>query len=208
MWFYAKNNKRLGPFTLSQMEQLAKSGLLQPNDMVLRKVRENGLPPVPFRNSSPLSKPSAEAYYGRGDAYRGRKDYERAIADCGEALRREPKNVKCLNGRAMAYLAKREYQQAINDFTNVIQCTAGSDGLAKRDRCIAHIYRGKAYLGQKEYDRAIEDLSEAIRLDPQNGGAYYNRSIAYKAKGNSEQAETDRKETIRLGFDDRRQHEP
>ena len=44
-------------------------------------------------------------------------------------------------------------------------------------------------LGQ--YERAIQDYDEAIRLNPQNAKAYYNRGSAYGRIGKSIEAERD-----------------
>ena len=48
----------------------------------------------------------------------------------------------------------------------------------------------------------ITDLPEAIRLDPNDAKAYYNRAIAYQKKGNHDQAIVDFTEAIRLDPDD------
>ena len=53
-------------------------------------------------------------------------------------------------------------------------------------------------LGQ--YERAIIDYSEAIRLNPQDSIAYYNRGLAYHHLEQDEQAIKDFDEAIRLGF--------
>ena len=51
-------------------------------------------------------------------------------------------------------------------------------------------------LGQLE--RAIEELDEAIRLDPQDAGAYHKRGIAYHQLGQYKQAIQELDEAIRL----------
>ena len=43
--------------------------------------------------------------------------------------------------------------------------------------------RGMIYLEQGEYQLAIDAFDEAIRLDPQDAIAYYNRGIAYNGQG-------------------------
>jgi tetratricopeptide (TPR) repeat protein len=49
-----------------------------------------------------------------------------------------------------------------------------------------------------DYDRAIADLSEAIRLDPKRASAFYNRGVAYRAKGDLGHADADAAEAMRL----------
>ena len=38
---------------------------------------------------------------------------------------------------------------------------------------------GYEYNSLGQYERAIKDYDEAIRLNPQDANAYYNRSVAY-----------------------------
>src|SRR5450759_200174 len=43
--------------------------------------------------------------------------------------------------------------------------------------------RGVANYERGEYDRAIQNYGQAIKLNPNHAGAYYNRSLAKKQKG-------------------------
>ncbi|KAL3665446.1 hypothetical protein V7S43_009481 [Phytophthora oleae] len=56
---------------------------------------------------------------------------------------------------------------------------------------------GNEEFNQKNFDKAIECYSEAIRLDPDNFVYYSNRSAAYGAVGNWEQAEKDAQECVK-----------
>lgn len=47
-------------------------------------------------------------------------------------------------------------------------------------------------------DRAIADYTAAIRRDPKNANAYYNRGNAYSEKGDTDRAIADYTETVRL----------
>ena len=60
------------------------------------------------------------------------------------------------------------------------------------------IIRGDSYAEEGQHEQAIQDFGEAIRLDPQNAGAYHNRGVAYARLGQYEQAIQDFDEAIRL----------
>ncbi|PZC48000.1 MAG: Tetratricopeptide (TPR) repeat [Chloroflexi bacterium] len=48
----------------------------------------------------------------------------------------------------------------------------------------AFLSQGKAHRELGEYEKAVEAYTEAIRLDPTEADAYYNRSNAYRNLGN------------------------
>jgi tetratricopeptide (TPR) repeat protein len=50
----------------------------------------------------------------------------------------------------------------------------------------------------KDFDTAIKDYTEAIRLDPNRGGTYYNRGQAYHFKKDFDKAVKDYTEAVRL----------
>ncbi len=49
-----------------------------------------------------------------------------------------------------------------------------------------------------DYEKAIVDCTEAIRFDPQNAEAYYNRGLAWTEKRENDKAIIDCTEAIRL----------
>jgi Flp pilus assembly protein TadD len=51
-----------------------------------------------------------------------------------------------------------------------------------------------------DQDKAIADYNEAIRLKPENARAYFNRGIAYQAKGDLDKAEQDFAKAKALGY--------
>lgn len=57
----------------------------------------------------------------------------------------------------------------------------------------ARVFRGRAYIcrGRENLPLAIADYNEAIRINPDDYEAYYNRAIAYKEKGDRRQANAD-----------------
>ena len=52
-----------------------------------------------------------------------------------------------------------------------------------------------------EYQRAKSDYDEAIRLDPDDGVAYYNRTIVHTRLGMDREAQADADRADGLGFD-------
>ena len=68
----------------------------------------------------------------------------------------------------------------------------------------AYRLRGKARYQQKQYDQAIADFSAVIRRDPKDSAdelvvssAYFNRALAWNAKGDYDRAIADYDEAIR-----------
>ena len=88
----------------------------------------------------------------------GKKDFDKAIADCNEAIRLDPKYALAYNNRGNAWHDKKNYDKAIADYNEAIRL----------DPTYAFAYnnRGDAWYDKKDYDKAIADFNEAIRLDP------------------------------------------
>jgi len=60
---------------------------------------------------------------------------------------------------------------------------------------------GYEYNSLGQYERAIQDFDEAIRLNPQNAGAYHNRGVAYGRIGKSIEEERDFAKAKELGIE-------
>jgi tetratricopeptide (TPR) repeat protein/DNA-binding winged helix-turn-helix (wHTH) protein len=133
---------------------------------------------------------SAAAFYNRGDAYQGARDFDRAIADYSEAIRLDPKLARAYWNRGRAYGSKRDQDRAIADYDEAI-------GLDPR-LAIAFNSRGFAYQAKGDIDHAISDYDEAVRLSPKFVFAFNNRGNAYRLKGNEDRAIADYGEAIRL----------
>lgn len=97
------------------------------------------------------------AFADRCDAYRSGGDNDRALADCEEAIRLDPKSAKAFNYRCDLYLAKEDNERALADCNEAIRLDPNYSR--------AYNHRGAAHLGMRKYDDAIADFSEAIRLD-------------------------------------------
>jgi tetratricopeptide (TPR) repeat protein len=151
----------------------------------------------------------AAALNNRGSAYARKGDFDRALADCQEALRLDPTDATAYVIRGYISAAKGDLDRAIADYNEAIRRNPGqweafyNRGLAFRrrgevDRAIAdfdqairlepreaeiYINRGKVFGYKRDFDRAIADFDEALRLDPQELDARWNRAHAYVLRG-------------------------
>jgi tetratricopeptide (TPR) repeat protein len=102
-------------------------------------------------------------YNNRGVAYRHQQEYQRAIADCNEAIQLDPRYAPAYSNRCVAYNHLKEYQRAIGDYNKAIQL----------DPQYAPTYgnRGVAYSYQNKYRKARKDFQKAADLFQQQGDA-------------------------------------
>lgn len=82
----------------------------------------------------------------------------------------------------------REFSAALESFNSIIELPI-EDG-PERNLLLVHAYtcRGAAFAEQEQYDDAIDDFSRAIQINPEHSLGYYNRAMAWEAKGNADQA--------------------
>ena len=174
-----------------------------------------------YRSSNPKN---ARDFSLRGGAYLQRRDYDKAIADCDQAIRLDPQLAAACNIRGTAYVQKHEYDKAILNYHRAIELNPGEAlvymnlGIAyigKRlcDKAIAafnqaiqlnptdariRMNRGTAYLWKRDYDNAISDYDYAIQLDPKNARIRMNRGKAYLWKRDYDNAISDYDYAIQL----------
>jgi tetratricopeptide (TPR) repeat protein len=111
----------------------------------------------------------------RGNAHLNNRNFDRAIADYDEAIRRDPKFAIGFNNRGLAYLRKGDNDRAVADFDEAIRLDP-KYAIGFNNRALAYQARGQS-------DRAIEDFDEAIRLNPRYAMAFVNRANVYRVKG-------------------------
>ncbi|MEN9554436.1 MAG: hypothetical protein RLZZ232_722 [Planctomycetota bacterium] len=126
---------------------------------------------------------TSENYHLRGVAYLAHQQYEKAIADFSESLRKAPKNSGALNNRGKAYYLQANYAAAINDFTQALALESGSV-LYLNNRALA-------YIETEQYKAALNDLNAALKIVPEFAEALNNRGIVHQKLNLVDQAIAD-----------------
>ena len=116
--------------------------------------------------------PTAENYHLRGVAFLAHENYDNAIADFSESLRKSPRNVGALNNRGQASYLKGDYKSAVSDFSGAV--------VMDPKNFLAFNNRALAYLETEELDLALSDLQSALKLVPEYPEALNNRGIVYQ----------------------------
>jgi carboxyl-terminal processing protease len=132
----------------------------------------------------------AEPFNNRCAAFLAVGEYDKAVADCDQAIKLSPKYALSYLNRGNAFFAKQDYNHAIADYDQAIRIEPGY--------AFAFRNRGLAYSQKGDYDHAIADYKEAVRLDPKYAEAFNDRGVAYKGKGDLDHALADFEESIRL----------
>jgi tetratricopeptide (TPR) repeat protein len=119
-----------------------------------------------------------------------KKDPDRALPDCNEAIRIDRGNTAAYVNRGNTYLNKSDFERAFSDFNEAIRLDPKN--------AWAYTARGDLYKNGGDLDRAMADFSESIRLDPNYAMAFFFRGDLYKRKDDFKHALTDLNESIRL----------
>lgn len=134
--------------------------------------------------------PTAEAYHVRGLVLVAHQQYERALQDFSNSLRRSPRDAGIYNNRGQCHYLLKDYPAAIADFTEAI----------KHDpkHFVAFNNRALAHMAQESYADARRDIRSALRLNPKYPEALLNRGVIHQKTGSSEEAIADFTAAIEL----------
>ena len=132
----------------------------------------------------------AAAFSNRCGWWWAKKDPDRALTDCNEAVRADPAYAAAYINRGNAYLNKSDFDHAFTDFNEAIRLDPKS--------AWAYTERGNLYKSKGDSDHALTDFGQSIRLDPNYAIAYFFRGELYKKNGDYDRAMTDLNESIRL----------
>jgi lipoprotein NlpI len=119
-----------------------------------------------------------------------RKDPDRALSDCNEAIRLDGSNAAALLNRGNVFLSKSDPEHAFADFNSAIRLDPKS--------AWAYAARGNLYRNQGDLEHALADMNESIRLDPSYALAYFSRGEVYKSGADFAHAMTDMNDAVRL----------
>src|SRR5579871_654597 len=119
-----------------------------------------------------------------------KKDADRALADCNEAIRTNRDNSSAYLNRGNVYLSKSDPDRALADFNEALRLDPKN--------AWAYTERGNLYRNKVDIDHAMADLNEAITLDPNYAFAHFLRGDMYKKRGDLGRAMTDMNDTLRL----------
>jgi lipoprotein NlpI len=143
-----------------------------------------------INDSKTAAQDRAAALSSRCGWWWAKRDSDRALSDCNEAIRANRSYAPAYLNRGNVYLSKSDFDHAFADFNEALRLDPKNPwGFAAR---------GNLYKNKRDFDHALADLNEAIRLDPGYALAYFSRGDLYKSQGDIARAMADMNETIRL----------
>lgn len=113
-----------------------------------------------------LARPDdVEARFGLAHAYATMGDSRRAIEEYHEVIRRAPDHANAYNNLALLHVSRGETDQAEETYRKAIE---------RNPRMIAaRINLANLLFGRRQVQAAAEELAAVLKIDPQNGEAYF-----------------------------------
>ncbi|ABR55732.1 tetratricopeptide repeat protein [Methanococcus aeolicus] len=116
-----------------------------------------------------------EGYLKKGNEYKDKEDYDKAIEYYNEALKNYPYKFKwrIFINLGHCYYLKKDYDEAIKNYKE-----ASKNDYPDKEKWIVCINLGQCYNSKKEYDKAIEYYKKGLRLGGKEIKKYgYNSAI-------------------------------
>jgi tetratricopeptide (TPR) repeat protein len=135
---------------------------------------------IEFFSRQIRDEPTAVAYASRARVWNYRGEFDKAIADCDEALRLDPDCAMAFDRRAQALTAKARVDEALADFERAINLTP--------NYASAYSHRARAWLEKGDFEKALADCDEALNRDPSIYLAHYYRGRVWSRKGATDNA--------------------
>ena len=125
----------------------------------------------------------------RGNAYRGRGNYDLAIADYNDAIRLYPSGAAIYFDRGQAHALKRDSGLAITDFNQALQMQPNVEAYLYA-RCMI---RAAAAI---ELDKALADCNHALQINPGSAADIDARGFVHFKRGEFAQAINDTSQAV------------
>jgi len=125
-------------------------------------------------------KEAAPVVLNRGNAYQGKGDLDKALADYEEAIVFDPKNAGAHVNRALILRRKGQREEAMKAYDEAIRINP--------QLWEAYINRALDWIQERNFTRALNDLDEVTKLNPTYAPAYVARAGIYYQQGALDQA--------------------
>jgi tetratricopeptide (TPR) repeat protein len=152
-----------------------------------------------FLNEEVQRHPSALAYIRRSAAWMCNKKFDKALADCNQAIRLDPKNADAYCHRGIAWDGENEGKKALADYNEALRLDPKN--------VTAYCCRAATYRAKSRIDQALADYDAALRLDPANLVASQNRASLFEMKAKSDKALAECDRALRLDPRDARNYD-
>jgi len=169
---------------------------------------------------------NAQAYHNRAHLYASMGHLDKAFADYASSIKANPNYFLAYYNRGRVYLLVKRYKEALTDLNRSIELYPDfpyhysergkvylylrQNEEAKKDfsTCLKHNINGINCLNNraiintrlKSYDLAQKDLKKVIELQPENGAAFFNRSLIFLIQKNIPQALNNALRAQELGY--------
>jgi tetratricopeptide (TPR) repeat protein len=136
------------------------------------------------------------AWHGRGLAYFGLNDFDKAIENFDKAIEvgEEQEFAVYFGDRGLAYAGLGDYERAIDDYTISLAYNPENAG--------PYYNRGVAFYEQGKYELAVADYTRFLEIDPEYAPAYYSRALSLYWLGEYDKAIGDYSTAIEISPED------
>jgi tetratricopeptide (TPR) repeat protein len=135
-------------------------------------------------------KATEEAYNNRALVHKDLGKFDKALADCDEAILLNP-------AYDLGYANRGLIRRLMGDLSGALRDLDKAVSLAPRSP-VALVFRGDALRELGETGRALSDFDEAVRILPDFAAAYAGRGLTYEKKGDIIKAEEDFERAAKL----------
>jgi tetratricopeptide (TPR) repeat protein len=140
----------------------------------------------------------AEVYSSRAAAHWYLGQLHEAIRDYSRALELKPADIPALCGRGQVLAEVGENDRALKDLDRALQLLKAAPRLGPEwhqwhETVEAYIRNGVglALTGLGETKMSMDQFEASVTLSPDNAWVYYNRALAYDARGDWDKARSD-----------------